>query len=321
MNNRYLPEIDGLRAVAVLAVVFHHLGLPMFSGGYLGVDIFFVISGYLITQIIVRDIDSACFSFLRFYERRARRLLPALIVVLLSSLIAGYFLLLPNDFENLGQAIFSAATFIPNIFFWLKVDYFSPSAESLPLLHLWSLGVEQQFYFIWPVALLFVIRGYSKSIVAAIFLASLFMAEAALYEARSSDAFYLPHLRAWELLVGCALALNYFPAAPKSGYYNIFQAIALLILLLPIALYTSEARFPGISVLPVALATAFLIRMAESPKPSIVTAGLTNNMVRYFGQISYSLYLCIFGTGLLLRFLFIQTTAHHQHYRVLEYLR
>ena len=176
-----------------------------------------MISGYLITKIIIRDIDRGTFTFSGFYERRARRILPALIVVIVFSICLGSLLLLPNDFENLGQATFSAATFSANIFYWLKIDYFSPAAESLPLLHLWSLGVEEQFYFVWPIILYVVTRGNFKLVLAAIFITSLAFAEISININKSNDAFYFPHLRAWELVAGCAVCLLYTSPSPRDS--------------------------------------------------------------------------------------------------------
>lgn len=143
---RYRPEIDGLRAIAVLAVVFFHADLG-FSGGYVGVDIFFVISGFLITALIIKDLEHGTFSLAAFWERRARRILPALFVVTVAILVSAWFLLLPTDFQSLGRSASALAVFAANIHFWLDSGYFAePSAEK-PLLHTWSLAVEEQFYY------------------------------------------------------------------------------------------------------------------------------------------------------------------------------
>ncbi|RZO26564.1 MAG: acyltransferase, partial [SAR86 cluster bacterium] len=154
----YRPEIDGLRAMAILPVVFFHLGWPLFNGGYIGVDIFFVISGYLISTLIIKEIDSKKFSLLKFYERRIRRIFPALFLVTVVTMLIGWFLMLPSDFKALSQSVFSVSIFSSNIFFWLTNPYFSPPADLQPLLHTWSLSVEEQFYLLYPALVLLCLR-------------------------------------------------------------------------------------------------------------------------------------------------------------------
>lgn len=158
-NFRYRPEIDGLRAVAVLAVVLFHAGFGC-SGGYVGVDVFFVISGFLITSLIWKDLEDGRFTFANFWERRARRIIPALVVVTVATLIAGWFLLLPPDFESLGKASAAQAVFAANLYYWRDSDYFASDADSKPLLHTWSLAVEEQFYLFVP----FLLWGLFRSI-------------------------------------------------------------------------------------------------------------------------------------------------------------
>ncbi len=142
----YRPDIDGLRAVAVLAVIAFHAGIPLFAGGYVGVDIFFVISGFLITSIICRHLERGSFSFQDFYARRAKRIFPALVIVLLAACGYGWFILLPDEFAQLGKHIVAGAGFVSNFVLWKESGYFDKSAEAKPLLHLWSLGIEEQFY-------------------------------------------------------------------------------------------------------------------------------------------------------------------------------
>jgi peptidoglycan/LPS O-acetylase OafA/YrhL len=153
MPQKYRPDIDGLRALAVLSVIFYHFGISMFSGGYVGVDIFFVISGYLITTIIVSDIDAGNFTITKFYERRFRRILPALLVVVIASLIAGYFLLSPTSLVDLGKSAVATALFSSNILFFFESGYFDSPAELKPFLHTWSLAVEEQYYIFFPIIL------------------------------------------------------------------------------------------------------------------------------------------------------------------------
>ena len=150
---KYRAEIDGLRALAVLPVIFFHAGFSLFSGGFVGVDIFFVISGYLITTIILTEILNDKFSLTNFYERRARRILPALFFVMLCCLPFAWFILAPSDLINFGQSLVAVATFSSNFFFWMDSGYFSTNAELKPLLHTWSLAVEEQYYIIFPIFL------------------------------------------------------------------------------------------------------------------------------------------------------------------------
>ena len=150
----YRPEIDGLRALAVLPVILFHAGFELFSGGYVGVDVFFVISGYLITSILLREMEQAKFSIIRFYERRARRILPALFFVVACCLPFAWFWLLPEDLARFGQSLIAVATFSSNIYFWQTANYFAPAAEEQPLLHTWSLAVEEQYYVLFPVFLM-----------------------------------------------------------------------------------------------------------------------------------------------------------------------
>ncbi len=149
----YRPDIDGLRAAAVLSVVFYHAGLG-FPGGFVGVDVFFVISGFLITTIIVKELENGSFSMLHFWERRVRRILPASLATLIVVFIAGWFLLLPSAFLDLSKSLIAQVLFVSNIYFWRTTNYFSPASEEKPLLNTWSLAVEEQFYFIFPIALM-----------------------------------------------------------------------------------------------------------------------------------------------------------------------
>ena len=147
---QYRSDIDGLRAVAVLTVLFFHFGIKGFEGGFVGVDVFFVISGYLITKIILGEIDAGTFTYLKFYTRRSRRLIPALFATIAATYLAGFFLFYAQDFAQLSVSTISAILAVSNIFFWLQADYFDTDAVLKPLLHTWSLSVEFQFYLVWP---------------------------------------------------------------------------------------------------------------------------------------------------------------------------
>ena len=155
---KYRPEIDGLRAVAVLPVILFHAGLESFNGGFVGVDVFFVISGFLITSILIRDIESDRFSLSQFYERRARRILPALFFVMLCMLPFAWLWMLPHQLEDFSQGLIAVCLFVSNLLFWRQSDYFAPATEENPLLHTWSLAVEEQYYVLFPLFLVFAWR-------------------------------------------------------------------------------------------------------------------------------------------------------------------
>lgn len=201
-KSNYRPDIDGLRAVAVLLVVGFHAFPGRFPGGFVGVDIFFVISGYLITGILLKEMESSDFSFARFYARRVRRIFPALILVLLCCFVVGWFVLLPDEFKALGKHIFGGAAFFSNFVLLHDAGYFDAAAVRKPLLHLWSLGIEEQFYIVWPVVLFlaFQIRRVGWMITA-IFVAS-FLANVLTIGRNPVAAFYWPFTRAWELMSG-----------------------------------------------------------------------------------------------------------------------
>ena len=196
----YRREIDGLRAVAVLPVILFHAGFELFSGGFVGVDVFFVISGYLITTIIINEMDDGKFSLLNFYERRARRILPALFFVVLCCIPFAWFLLLPSDMKDFSQSLVAVSTFSSNILFWRESGYFDTAAELKPLLHTWSLAVEEQFYILFPLFLMAAWRFGKRAIVwtlIASFAISLAVAHWGAYN-KPGDAFFLLPTRAWE---------------------------------------------------------------------------------------------------------------------------
>ena len=217
VSSNYQPDIDGLRAVAVLAVVLHHLSAPLVPGGYVGVDVFFVISGYLITTIITREKAEGQFTFARFYERRAGRIFPALFAVLGVTLVAGWFVLLPSDYAATLRATLGTLFFSSNMVFWrdLAEGYFAPDAKLNPLLHTWSLGVEEQFYVFFPLLLLGCYRCCQKYIFWILLgcgLVSL-LGSVLVVKGNSVAVFFLSPFRAWELFAGVLLALGVMPAA------------------------------------------------------------------------------------------------------------
>jgi peptidoglycan/LPS O-acetylase OafA/YrhL len=292
----YRPEIDGLRAIAVLAVVFFHADLG-FSGGYVGVDVFFVISGFLITALIIKDLEHGAFSLAAFWERRARRILPALFVVTVVILVGAWFLLLPTDFQSLGRSASALAVFAANIHFWLDSGYFAePSAEK-PLLHTWSLAVEEQFYFVVPLVLwgawkVVALRPRNRlvALFGAAFGVSLVLSILRVGSNPSSTFFLLP-TRAWELLTGSVIAL--LPAAYSRAPLTIRQLVSVLglgLVIWPIFFYHKDTVFPGAAALPPCIGTALVI-WSNGASQTFVGKLLSLRPVVFVGLISYSLYL------------------------------
>jgi len=205
----YRREIDGLRAVAVLPVILFHAGVELFSGGFVGVDVFFVISGYLITSIILKEQQTGTFSLVRFYERRARRILPALFLVVIACIPFAWIWLLPEDLKSFGKSLIAVPTFTSNILFARESDYFTPLAELKPLLHTWSLAVEEQFYVFFPILLILAHKWRTVSngvLIAAIGIISLCLAQWGL-STNPKIAFYFLPTRAWELMIGALIAV------------------------------------------------------------------------------------------------------------------
>ncbi|MDP1872157.1 MAG: acyltransferase family protein [Gallionella sp.] len=292
---KYRPDIDGLRALAVLAVVLHHLSASLLPGGYVGVDVFFVISGYLITGIISREISEGQFTFKRFYQRRIRRIFPALFAMMTVVMIAGYFLLLPSDYAATLRAVLGTLFFSSNVVFWrdMAAGYFVATDFRLnPLLHTWSLGVEEQFYVVFPVLLLVCYRYFRKYIVLILVLGALLTlaASAFLVVSKSVAVFFLSPFRAWELLVGGLLAYNFFPQLRNQVQRDVLAGAGLLAILVACFLYGAKTTFPGFAaIVPVFGAVAILHAGANGT--TLVGRVLTWRPIVYLGLISYSLYL------------------------------
>lgn len=207
----YRPEVDGLRAVAVTSVLLFHAGFETFSGGFVGVDIFFVISGYLITSIILGELQKGTFSLIHFYERRFRRILPALYVVILFTIVVGWFTLLPDEYKNLGQSVVATTLYTNNMLLGLTSGYWDLASQFKPLLHTWSLGVEEQYYAVVPLLLLCVWRRKGLLGIGLLFLIVLSLGFACYFVHLSpSWAFYLLPTRFWELALGAACAYLFF---------------------------------------------------------------------------------------------------------------
>ncbi|MDP3004588.1 acyltransferase, partial [Methylotenera sp.] len=204
---KYRPDIDGLRAVAVLSVVIYHAFPKFIRGGFIGVDIFFVISGFLISTIIFGSLERNSFNFIEFYSRRIKRIFPALLLVLTASFVFGWFALLADEYKQLGKHIAGGAGFISNFLFWKESGYFDNAAETKPLLHLWSLGIEEQFYIVWPLLLWLAWKKRFNLLTITILVAVIsFALNISKVHSDAVAAFYSPQTRFWELLVGSVLA-------------------------------------------------------------------------------------------------------------------
>lgn len=300
-QNTYRPEIDGLRAVAVLLVIIYHAELTTFlPGGFIGVDIFFVISGFLITNIIYSEQTKRAFSLKRFYLRRIKRILPAFFIVCFITLLAGYFLLWPSDYVGLSKSFISTVFFVSNIYFWSttkdKGGYFDSSTDQVPLLHTWSLSVEEQFYIFWPIALFVLAKITSKKIltvtIAIATLASFSLAEWAASTHAEAAYYWLP-TRAGELLIGALIVFLPQPAqwiSSNKVMRELIPLIAFLMLLLPAFILTTSSHFPGVNALIPCFGAALFIYFRQ-PEGSKIQFILSSKLAVGVGLISYSLYL------------------------------
>lgn len=291
---KYRREIDGLRAVAVVPVILFHAGFRTFSGGFVGVDVFFVVSGYLITSIIAGELEEGRFSLVGFYERRARRILPALFLVVSVTFALGLHYLLPSDMKDLSQSIAATAAFSSNILFWKESGYFNTAAELKPLLHTWSLGVEEQFYLAFPLILAATWKLARRGLIPLLAIAcaaSLVISQVGLSIDQSAIFFLLPG-RAWELGIGAMTAclLRGHPSFQiPDRTRDLLAALGLLLIVYPIFAFDERTPFPGVHALGPVIGTAMVIAFADLSTrtgrllalPAFVGVGL----------ISYSAYL------------------------------
>jgi len=288
----YRKDIDGLRAVAVLAVVLFHAKVPGFPGGFVGVDVFFVVSGYLITSLITHDCANGRLSFSNFYFRRMRRIVPALLCVYAASMLLAALLMLPSDMRMFARSLTSSALFYSNHFFYNQSGYFGGQSDLKPLLHTWSLSIEEQFYLVWPLLFLLLARWrrgwlpYCVGILGALSL----VASAMLVRQHKEAAFFLAPLRAWELLLGVSLALLPRPSRMSGGGAQLSAGLGLTLIIASIVLLDENQPFPGLLALPACLGTAMLIRAGMHDAP-LVTRMLSLRPAVAVGLISYSLYL------------------------------
>ncbi len=286
----YKPEIDGLRSVAVLSVLVFHLGSPFITGGFTGVDIFFVISGYLITDIINRGMQDKNFSIVNFYRRRALRILPPLMVVLLAVTIVASLVFLPEEIKDYGKSVLWTALFSSNIFFFKEINYFNPEAKFNPLLHTWSLAVEEQFYIVVPI-LFYICYRFFRPHVKIIFVASVlisFILSVALIFISQKATFYLLPTRYWEMGLGSIIALYGLHQKFTGKAADAVSVVGVVFLLASLFMLTENVPFPGpTAILPTVGACCIII----AGRNGIAGRWLSRPTPVFIGKISYSLYL------------------------------
>ncbi|MDQ7083867.1 MAG: acyltransferase family protein [Sulfurovum sp.] len=295
---KYRSDIDGLRAIAVLSVIIFHLNPHWLSGGFLGVDIFFVISGYLITLILTKEIDKThTINLSHFYTRRIKRIIPALLFMLIPTFIVGFLFLAPSDLLSLSKSMIWAFFSSANIYFFSSIDtgYFASGSHELPLLHLWSLGVEEQFYILWPFVVLLLLRyvhSLKNRIVwsSILFIASLVWAQT-LIVSEHSFAYYMLPTRAWELLAGAIVALLVHSGFRAKGLVNeVMGGLGILVIVLSFIFVSKSDPAPGIASLPIIIATALLI-LSGTVHQTIVGRILSMKILVAMGLLSYAAYL------------------------------
>jgi peptidoglycan/LPS O-acetylase OafA/YrhL len=290
----YRREIDGLRALAVLPVILFHAGFETFSGGFVGVDVFFVISGYLITMIILAELEQGKFSLVNFYERRARRILPALFLVMLVSIPFAWFWLMPSDMRDFSQSLVAVSAFASNILFWRESGYFDPAAELKPLLHTWSLAVEEQYYVLFPLFLNLFWRLGKRSILVILgilFVVSLAVAQWSVY-AEPAAAFYLLPTRGWELLIG-AFAAFYLSQSNRKDFGREIGEIGgwlgISLIVYGMFAFGKSTPFPSLYTLIPTIGTVLVILFATQQTAAGKFVG--HKTFVGIGLVSYSAYL------------------------------
>lgn len=294
VHTHYRRDVDSLRAFAIIPVVLFHAGFSFFPGGFIGVDIFFVISGFLITGIIVREIKDKSFSILKFYERRAKRIIPALMCTIIATLVAGWFILKPEEVDALGKSAIASIGFASNIWFWRSsFEYFGPNVSLAPLLHTWSLSVEEQFYIFFPLAILAIDRIAPKHVGKMVALATVLSFALACYFVyiKPSATFYLLPTRAWELGMGSLLAI-YWRHAKKlpNSFREPLSILGIGLIVIPILLYSKSMIFPGLLALAPCMGAMIIIAIGANGSTHAL-AFLQWPVFAFIGKISYSLYL------------------------------
>jgi peptidoglycan/LPS O-acetylase OafA/YrhL len=287
----YRPDVDGLRAIAVIGVVIFHAFPTWLPGGFVGVDVFFVISGYLITGLLIRESNAGDVHIRTFYARRIKRIFPALIVVLSTGLIAGWLLLTSEEYYNLGKYTAGGAAFLDNFMFWRAAGYFDSAANTKPLLHLWSLGIEEQFYLVWPLMIWLFFRWskLQRPLLYILFFSSLIYSLWTIQIDPVKD-FYSPFTRFWELIIGGILAFELINNKPIEIKFRRFASgLGLFLIFLGFLFIKPEHKFPGyLALLPTIGAALVIFSNEESRLNRII---LSNKFIVWFGLISYPLYL------------------------------
>jgi len=289
-SEAYRPDIDGLRAISIFVVVIYHAQPWLIPGGYVGVDVFFVISGFLITRILLTEISASRFSVAGFYGRRVRRLFPALIIVLAVTAAIGWFVLLPDQYEFLGKNIAAGVAFAANLFQLSQTGYFAPASAEYPLLHLWSLGIEEQFYIVWPPVLLLVANTRRRRLWIGLLALLSFCAGLTVLFGFKDLAFYSPLARGWELLVGCLLAdINLRTSRLHLRVSeNVLSCLGLSAIIGSSLALNADSLFPGPYAVPPVLGAALVL---ASPNSFVNRILLSSRPFVAVGLISYPLYL------------------------------
>ncbi len=286
----YRPDIDGLRAIAVLAIVLYHIGFNL-PGGYVGVDVFFVISGYLITSMILNGLEYKTFSLTAFWERRLRRLFPAAFVMIAFTLVIGYWLMLPSELTDLAKSAMAQIFISSNIYFFTNTGYFDAPVDDNPLLHTWALSIEEQFYVLLPFIMTVLWRRLSPAITAmALLILGIisFVASVLLVNAHSQFCFYLLPTRAWEFVLGAILVFN--TRTQPGRAHEFLSILGLGFILYPIFTYDQNTTFPGINAFIPCIGTMFVI-YSNTGNITWVGKTLSFKPLVFIGLISYSLYL------------------------------
>ena len=290
-HSKYRPDIDGLRSLAVISVVGFHAFPNWIKGGFIGVDIFFVISGFLISSIIFSNLESNTFSYIEFYSRRIKRIYPTLLIVMISCLLLGWYLLFSSEYKQLAKHIVGSSSFISNFILWRENGYFDNSSDNKPLLHLWSLAIEEQFYIFWPLLLSFVWKKHSSFIVITIVLALIsFTINVYITNSDPTSAFFLPVSRLWELMIGGLLAyIVLHKPNLNSKYKNTQSVMGFLLLIIGLYFINENKAFPGSWALLPVFGTFFIISAGNQAFLNKLV--LSNKLMVWIGLISYPLYL------------------------------
>ncbi|OHV76832.1 acyltransferase family protein [Rhizobium sp. LCM 4573] len=290
---KYRPDVDGLRAVAILPVLLFHSGVSGFSGGFVGVDVFFVISGYVIAMSLLSDLENGKFSIFRFYAKRVRRIFPALFVTVAVTCVIAYLLFIPSYFLDFSKSLLATSIFMSNMYFWKASGYFAADSVFSPLLHTWSLSVEEQYYIFMPIATFIIYRFLGKRwllTLLPVILVSFALSVYATTTAPTANFYVLP-TRAWELLIGAALALGTIPVVRSRWLAEVIGFLGLGLIAFAVFTFDETTPFPGLNALYPCLGSVLLIYIGKSPARPLATSILSLPPMVGIGLISYSLYL------------------------------